>query len=130
MPTVAQPSISAALTARMNYLTDRQAVIAGNIANADTPDYLPRDLSFKPYLQAAQGGMNMALTNGRHLAGGQGGGAGQKLMQSAQFIQHNGNAVRLDDQLVKMNQTQLDYQMVTQLYAKQAAMQKLAIGRQ
>lgn len=126
---VAGPSLSAALTARLNYLTDRQAVIAGNIANADTPNYLPRELSFKPYVEAARAGMTMRTTHGRHVAAGQGGGAASKTFTSAQYIEHNGNAVRLDEQLVKMNQTQLDYRLVTQLYSKQAAMQKLAIGR-
>ena len=128
-------SLSDALTARLNYLSDRQSVLAGNIANADTPGYLPADLKFGPYLQSAQGGIGgglpMAVTNASHLAGGAGGnGPSAKTVTSARFVQHNGNAVRLDEQMVKMNQTQLDYRMATELYAKQASFQRLAIGRQ
>ncbi|MCP5405303.1 MAG: flagellar basal body rod protein FlgB [Pseudomonadaceae bacterium] len=129
MPTTAQPSIHAALSARMNYLTDRQGVIAGNIANADTPEYKPRELAFAPYLERAQSDMGVRLTNPKHMAGGASG-ASNRLMESASYIQHNGNAVRLDNELVKMNQTQIDYRYMTQLYAKQASMQRLAIGRQ
>jgi len=34
-----------AMGAKMNYLSTRQGVIAQNIANADTPEYRPRDLT-------------------------------------------------------------------------------------
>jgi flagellar basal-body rod protein FlgB len=128
------PSLSDALTSRMDYLADRQSVIAGNIANADTPGYLPADLDFTPYLKAAQGGMGgglpMAVTNPAHLAGAQGSAVRNKLVTSARFVQHNGNAVRLDDQMIKMNQTQLNYRMATEIYAKQSEFQRLALDRQ
>ena len=48
----------------------RQATLAGNIANADTPGYLPRDVrSFARVLKGAAGGaQRMAATDPRHLA--------------------------------------------------------------
>lgn len=113
----------------MGFLTDRQAVLAGNIANASTPGYLERDISFKSYVAGAQNKLAMTGTDTQH-KGGNMGGAGASGIQSARFIQHNGNAVRLDEQMVKMNQTKLDYQMMTQIYAKHSSMQKLALGRQ
>src|SRR4051812_14485421 len=45
----------AMLRGRLGYLNQRQQVVAQNIANADTPDYTPRDLkgfSFKSHLNA------------------------------------------------------------------------------
>ena len=33
------------LTTRMNWLNERQRVLAQNVANADTPDYVARDLA-------------------------------------------------------------------------------------
>lgn len=122
-------SLSQALTTRMNYLVARQGVIAGNIANADTPGYLSRDLTFNPHLAAAQNATDMRRTNARHMATGGSGGNTGKLVTSSNFMQHNGNSVRLDQEMLHMNQTQLDYRMMTQLYAKNAQLQQIAIGR-
>ncbi len=131
----AAPSLSATLNARIKYLTDRQGVLAGNIANADTPNYLPRDVSFAKYLQKAQGqggSLKMAATSGKHLGGASGssGAVDGDIVTTATFVQHNGNGVRLDDQLMKQNATELDYRYMTQIKAKLAGFQKLAIGRQ
>lgn len=125
MPTA---SLSAALSHRMDYLVARQGVVAGNIANTDTPGYLAKDLEFKSILQAQGEALRMATTNGAHM--GSGGTAMQgKMAENSRFIQHNGNAVRLDNEMLKMQETQLEYRLATQLYAKQTNMQKIALGR-
>jgi flagellar basal-body rod protein FlgB len=59
-----------ALTLRAN----RQQVLAGNIANADTPSYKARDFDFSAALQNAlsgggQGGVLLATTSPRHISG-------------------------------------------------------------
>lgn len=41
---------------------DRQRVIASNIANADTPGYMGRDINFKEAMGAALGGNTLPLT--------------------------------------------------------------------
>jgi len=38
-------ALFSAMGAKMNYLSTRQGVLANNIANADTPEYRPRDLT-------------------------------------------------------------------------------------
>lgn len=40
---------------------DRQRVIASNIANADTPGYVGRDINFKETMNAAIGGKQLSL---------------------------------------------------------------------
>src|SRR3954464_3663719 len=48
----------AMLKGRLGYLSDRQRVIAENVANSDTPGYKSRDLkafSFQAHVQAASG---------------------------------------------------------------------------
>lgn len=118
-------SISNALTQRMNFLSARQAVVAGNIANANTPGYLARDLE-----KDTQGSsFAMAVTNAGHISAAGAGGNG-KVVEDARFIQHNGNSVRLDQEMLKLNDTQLNYRMMTELYAKQVSLQKTALGRQ
>lgn len=119
------PSLSSALTSRMNFLTERQAVVAGNIANANTPGYLARDLV------ETKGGTTssfaMAMTNAQHIRNA--GVASQgKIVEDARFIEHNGNSVRLDEEMIKMSDAQMNYRFMTELYTKQVAMQKMALG--
>lgn len=119
-------NVGAALGGRMAFLSARQAVVAGNIANANTPGYLARDLQ----QTAPSGSFAMAVTNAGHMAPAGVDAGGGKIVEDARFIQHNGNSVRLDQEMLKMNDTQLDYRMMTELYAKQVALQKVALGRQ
>lgn len=59
----------------MNYRAARQDIIAGNIANADTPFYRPKDISFEDTLAQKSSEifndksqtLQMAHTNGAHL---------------------------------------------------------------
>jgi len=72
-----QVSRSAALaTAALDYRAMRQDMISSNIANADTPNYKPRDISFENALRAKRAEifhddsktLKMAQTNEKHLA--------------------------------------------------------------
>jgi flagellar basal-body rod protein FlgB len=121
-------NVSDALTGRMNFLIERQGVVASNIANANTPKYLAKDIVKSD--SAASGGFAMAVTNAQHMAiASSNGPATGKLTEDTRFIQHNGNSVRLDDEMIKMNDIQLNYRMMTELYAKQVGMQKMALGQ-
>jgi flagellar basal-body rod protein FlgB len=123
-------SLYSALSGRMDYLSARQGVLASNIANADTPGYLSHDLAAPKSTGSFSKALTQAATQPGHMqAGSSASGVGQGTT-SHYFIQHNGNSVRLDDELNKMNQTKLEYQMMTQLYSKQVALQKMALGRQ
>lgn len=46
----------------------RLELIAGNIANANTPNYRARDVDFRKALADAQGDMRLAVTNKNHIA--------------------------------------------------------------
>lgn len=117
-----------ALSRRMSFLSGRQAVIAGNIANADTPGYLAKDMVMKP--AAAPSAFGMVMTNLRHLPTSHASADLGRMTEDSSYIEHNGNSVRLDEQMVKLGQVQGEYRLMTELYAKQAALQKMAIGKQ
>lgn len=119
-----------ALSNRMNYLVTRQGVIAGNIANADTPGYVAQDVGFVPANKAFGAALEQARTHSGHMSVG-GGSAGMagKSSRSGTYMQHNGNAVRLDVEMQKMNTTSLEYRLMTELYSKNVGLQKIAIGR-
>ena len=116
-----------ALNHRMDYLVARQSVIASNIANADTPQYLAKDIT---YNAPQSGGFAMMVTNARHLGnGGANGNPVGRVTEDATFIQHNGNSVRQDIEAIKQNQTALDYRTMTQLYSAHMQLQRMALGR-
>lgn len=81
----------------------RQQVLATNIANADTPFYQARDIDFKGSLEkamsgvASNDGIDLARTNGRHIAasGGNGGPAPLLYRESTQGSA-DGNTVDMD----------------------------------
>jgi flagellar basal-body rod protein FlgB len=60
----------------LNLRADRQRLIASNIANADTPGYVARDMDFKQALREATGAIQparaLATSQSGHLAGASG----------------------------------------------------------
>lgn len=129
-------SLFSSLNQKMNWLTERQKVLAQNIANANTPGYVPRDLknvSFKAHLgQTDASGIRMRTTVRGHMPGAGGVGAGYDVkVQDTKFGMsgQDGNAVNLEDELIKMSETQMKYGMAINLYRKHVTMIKTALGR-
>ena len=122
---------------RLAWLGARQQVLAGNIANADTPGYKPRDLKPLDFKSMAQGHMAGPLapvmTSPMHLAGfapdGSAGDAKSEKAKNPVEVTYSGNAVTLEQELMKANQTATDYELTTNLYRKNIQMIKDALGR-
>jgi flagellar basal-body rod protein FlgB len=81
--------------------SQRQEVLAANLANADTPNFKARDLDFASALKGALagGGIQLARTSPRHLAASGGlGGAGAGALKYRQSVQPSldGNTVDMD----------------------------------
>ncbi len=124
------------LSARMDWLSQRQAVLAQNIANADTPDYRPKDLSAKDFRRLAQGfadnptSLGVMKTNHSHLDGE----ATARLRLSGNDqrmpyeVSPDGNAVILEEQTAKAGQTALDHQLASNIYRKYVGMFRIALG--
>ncbi len=95
------------MTARLDFhaqalvlRSQRQQVIASNIANADTPGYVARDFDFAQALRSASGGVGgstVAATDTRHMALGATA-PGQPALAYAVQTQpsQDGNSVDLD----------------------------------
>ncbi|MFQ5784680.1 MAG: flagellar basal body protein [Alphaproteobacteria bacterium] len=122
------------LTKRMAWLGQRQQVLAQNIANADTPGYVPRDLKaidFRRMVEDAGGQIAMRTTNPAHLTGlGPPKPAFVAEKQKDTYeTTPTGNAVILEEQLMKVSKTVMDYQVMANLYRKHVNMIKTALGR-
>jgi len=122
------------LRTRMNWHQERQRLLAENVANADTPGYRPRDLApldFGRQVQQASGQLQLALTAPSHLASsGSAAGSGFALDRSAkQDVRPAGNAVNLEDEMMKVAANQMDHQAAISLYSRSMGLLKTAIGK-
>jgi flagellar basal-body rod protein FlgB len=128
MPITDIPILSM-LRERMEWHQERQQVLAENVANADTPNYRPRDLTppnFEQQLTASS--VALARTDPDHLEGG-----GEDLRFAAAGGLHyevrpGGNAVNHEDEMMKVASNQMDFDAVADLYTRSLALIKLAAG--
>ena len=109
-----------ALAQKMDWLGQRQNTLAQNIANADTPDYVPRDMkhgAFERLFARSLAPVAPRVTDPKHMVGGAPAERpSQRQEQRERFeTAPSGNAVVLEEQLVKVAETQMDYQTMTNL---------------
>jgi flagellar basal-body rod protein FlgB len=121
------------LRERMTWLHQRQDVLSQNVANADTPGYVARDLKpqdFSRILEGSSGhGDSMRTTDPRHIAISPTGQTRFDDMATPdQESNPNGNAVSLEQEMIKVSDTQAQFQAAANLYAKAMTMMKTAIG--
>ena len=126
------------ISARLGWLSQRQAILGQNLANADTPDYRPRDLRpadfarlIRPVPEPA-GRAALARTDPGHLDEGRSAriGLGARAADSSYETTPDGNAVILEEQMAKATATALDYQLTSNLYRKYLGMMRIALGTQ
>jgi flagellar basal-body rod protein FlgB len=117
------------LTQRMKYAHARQTQIAQNVASADLPGYVPKDIKTPDFKKLSSGFTGVSTTNAQHLmlTGSVGGAEASK--GEVFETRPSGNAVVLEDEMRKMGETQIDYQMVAGLYQKSLQLFRLALGR-
>lgn len=120
------------LRTKMEWHQARQKVLAENVANADTPAFRPHDLSAPNFERPSPPVTNVSLarTESGHIAG--------TASSSAQFrdrtqggyeIRPTGNAVSLEDEMMKVAANQMDFQTATTLYTHSLNLIKTALGK-
>jgi flagellar basal-body rod protein FlgB len=121
---------------RMSWLSRRQDILSQNVANADLPGYTPRDLSpmnFEETLRQSQSrsdsSSSLTMTNVNHIpATEEAGGYDVHEVRDVEAAP-GGNSVSLESQMIKVAETQAQYQAAANLYGKAITMMKTAIGR-
>jgi flagellar basal-body rod protein FlgB len=120
------------LRTRMQWHQERQKVLAENVANADTPKFRPKDLTPIDFGARAQpaGGQQLALalTSPAHLSSPAATG-GFGTVKPLYDVKPAGNAVNLEDQMIKVANNQMDYQAATSLYSRSMGLFKVAMGK-
>ena len=115
----------------MDYQSQRQTVIAENIANADTPGYQPRDLqSFADVLRdSGMNGLQPVMTHSRHVSTSPSGGMDSARFDDVYETAPSGNEVILEQQLIALNEVSAGHQLGLRLMDRHLGMMRMALGR-
>ncbi len=108
----------------------RQAVVAQNMANADTPGYAAREIvPFKAVMEAGNSGIGQKATRAGHLNG---------TNNSLQFdvsetrdalADPNGNSVSLEEEMIKAVDVKRQHDMALAIYKSSLTILRTAISR-
>jgi flagellar basal-body rod protein FlgB len=126
--------VLSALRTKMQWHQERQRVLAENISNSDTPGFKPRDL-VEPKFNASGVGagptasLAMMRTSAGHIAPSGGSGSFAQNAKAGTETRPAGNAVNLEDEMLKVSANQMDYAAVTSLYTRSLGLLKTAIGK-
>lgn len=125
-------SVIALATSRMDWVAKRQQVLSENIANANTPKYIPSDLKpfdFKAALAENNPAIHVAVTNPMHV---------QPVVTDPSVVvaskktfesSADGNAVVLDEQMAKLGEAKTGYDVAASLFQKQYKLLNIALGK-
>src|SRR5262245_18175336 len=110
----------------MTFHRERHSVLAGNVANIDTPGYRPLDL--ERVEATSPDGLPMAVTNAAHpQASGQT--AGQVLsFADGGVTGADGNAVSLERELAKVDANRVRYQTSSEIASRRLALLRYTAG--
>ncbi len=102
---------------KSQWLAARQAVVAGNVANANTPGYRPKDVAPFPDV-LAQTQLTLASTSAGHIepSGASGLGAAVEVRERDSFdATESGNEVGVETEMTKAGAINRDYALTTDL---------------
>lgn len=118
------------LRTKMHWHQERQRLLAENVANADTPQFRPRDLTPPEFSRRPPPTVGLVATNPVHLAGLSGGSSRFQSDRGGVYeTRPAGNAVSLEDEMMKVASNQMDYQAATSLYSRSLGLVKTALGK-
>ncbi len=127
------PALMRMLSTQMGYTTERQGVLAQNMANVDTPAYSARDLKkldFSKMASLESKRLEMAITAPQH----SGGTLGNKMRIQDEKNRKpfettpTKNSVVLEEQMAKISDNNAQFQMSSTLLKKYTQLYRTAAG--
>lgn len=108
----------------LTYHRERHTVLAGNVANLDTPGYRPVDLN----RTTPDDGQQLAVTAGGHIAASPGEQIVTSLDDGGALQSADGNAVSLERELAKIDANRTRYAASSELVTRRLALLRYAAG--
>jgi flagellar basal-body rod protein FlgB len=116
----------------MTFHRERHAVLAGNVANVDTPGYRPYDITAASESSQQAGDLALATSEGvAHMQpGGEPTGAAyaKTFDDGGKLAGADGNAVSMERELAKIDANRTRYATAAELVSRRMAMIKYAAG--
>ena len=128
------PTLSV-LRTKMQWHQERQRVLAENVSNSDTPKFKPRDLVEPKFNDtgASAAGSTAALallrTSQGHISTSGADPSFEQNRRAGFQTRPAGNAVSLEEEMLKVSANQMDYAAATSLYSKSLHLLKMAVGK-
>lgn len=112
---MSQPYVLQLAAQRTQWLSARDALIAANVANANTPNYQATDLQpFSSVLDSAQ--VSMVSTNPSHMTPGGDNFAEARVVESdSSETTLSGNSVDVENEMMKLSDVNREYALATNI---------------
>jgi flagellar basal-body rod protein FlgB len=126
-------TLMAALGREMTRAVQRQAVAAGNLANAETPGYRAQEMQFAEalagQLEGGGGALQPLATHTRHLAG-DADGSGGGVLRDAEGLpaRRDGNTVQMEREMLALSQSGTDFASAQTVLAAKFRLVRYAIN--
>lgn len=127
-----------AIGAKMDFLGQRQRVISQNVSNADTPGFRPKDIKEADFGKVLKNitqetnsvpTVSLAATREGHVGSNTDVNVDDPRKQKQTYeVAPVGNAVIMEEQLLKAGRTVMDYNLMTNLYQKNTGLIRTALG--
>lgn len=105
----------------------RQALVARNMANADTPRYQPRDLT--PFEARVTAGAGMKATRPDHLHAPPGGGGARIRTIESAALSPNGNGVSVEEEMLRAVDVKRQHDRALAVYRHTLTVLRSSLGR-
>lgn len=112
------------------YSSSRQSVIAGNIANADTPGYRARDIApFSETYRADNNEAPLRATRAGHIAQPNADSTFIRQIDSPGATAPNGNTVSLETEMMKAAEVRVHQDLALSVYQTSLSILRTSLGR-
>lgn len=135
MTSVTNAPLFQMLRTRLDMLETRQSTLAANVANATTPGFVPKDVDMNRFdtvlkrtTASTAPGFAMVTTSAGHIQAATRQPSTGGLLRSAPDSETtlDGNAVVVEEQMLRLNATRTDFETALSLYKKGLDMIRLA----
>jgi flagellar basal-body rod protein FlgB len=104
-------------------------IIASNIANVDTPGYKSKDLKFQQMLSDNLDGLQLKRTHAKHITDAPAGLQAAEVVESPNAGRPDGNNVNIDEEMLKLTENNIKYNVAVQLLSKKMRQIQTAISQ-
>ncbi len=114
-----------AMQSAMTFHRERHTLLAGNLANLDTPGYQPLDLE-RAAPDAPAAGVELARTDAHHLTTGTAPDGAKTFVDAGAQAGADGNAVNLEREMAKIAANRVRYATTSELVTRRLALIRYA----